>query len=351
MYDFSLSTIHTKIVDSWLSNKDKPLFIRGCNRVGKSCLSKYLLRKHYIVEINSDFLKNKDIEDHIKESLFKKNILMMCSDNQYKALLLDDIQLFAAYDKISLKKIYNLLKKLDYSKYPTIIVSNFVSQKYINMLSSISYNISVNYINKHINITNHYGDKDINYTMNDKIDILFTKKYTIEHVFRFFASEYNIIALNLLENVPSVIKKDYLSTIYSIYETICMGDYIECKYLDKNIDIDILLFFLCVKPYFHIKCNAVSENYEYKYNSYIGRSIIQIHNQSISNTNIDYISLLHTLYKYDVLLNIDISGITSILSQSNFDIKVLEKQIKLFNYYYGKIMTKKQLKKILKSII
>ena len=130
-----------------------------------------------------------------------------------------------------------------------------------------------------------------------------------------------------------------------------MGDYIECKYLDKNIDIDILLFFICVKPYIHIKHNIITKNYKYKYNSYIGRSIIQIHNQSISNTNIDYISLLHTLYKYDVLLNIDISSIPSILSKSNFDIKVLEKQIKLYNYYYGKIMTKKQLNKILKSII
>jgi len=389
MYEYPLSTIHKKIVESWLSKKDKPLFIKGGDGCGKSCLSKNLLKDYHIVEINSEHLRKSDIEEYIKNTLFKKNILMMCSGNHYKALLIDDIQLFISYDKTNLRKLYNFLKRIDYSKYPIIIVCNLITHKYINMLSNISYNITLSHNssfcksiissnldnelsntklsniiersnnNLHtmkVNLNNLNSNKDINYTIDEVINILFTKKKSISDTYRYVSSEYNIISLNLLENIPKIIKKDYISSLYSVYNTICMGDYTESKYLDKNIDTDIILYFLCIKPYFHIKDNIIlTNNYRYKYNSYIGRSIIQINNQSIlSYSDIGYIDLLETLYRYDTSLSIDKSKITDsikIISQTNFDMKVLERQIKLFNYYYNKTMTKKQLNKILKDLL
>ena len=148
MYEYPLSTIHKRIVESWLSKKDKPLFIKGGDGCGKSCLSKNLLKNYHIVEINSEHLKKTDIEEYIKNTLFKKDILMMCSGNHYKSLLIDDIQLFISYDKTNLKKLYNFLKIIDYSKYPIIIVCNLITHKYINMLSNISYNITLGHNTK-----------------------------------------------------------------------------------------------------------------------------------------------------------------------------------------------------------
>jgi len=389
MYEYPLSTIHKEIVESWLSKKDKPLFIKGWDGCGKSYLSKHLLRDYHIVEINSDHLKKSDIEGYIKNTLFRKNILMMCHGNPYKALLLDDLQLFISYDKINLKKIYNLLKSLDYSKYPTIIVCNLIHHKYINMLGNMSYNITLSHNNSfyksiirsrvkgrlsntklnnivdisnnnlnimNVNLSNLKNDKDINYTIEEIINILFTRNHTISDVFRYFSSEYNVIPLNLLENIPSLIRNNYIHTLYSVYEAICIGDYIESKYLDKNLDMDIAILFLCVKPYFYTKGSMpIHTNYKYKYNSYIGRSIIQINNQSIlSSSSIDYMKLLTNLYGYGVLLSSSksdiINNIHSIRSDKEFNIKILEKQIKVFNYYYNKTMTRKQLHKLLKHI-
>ena len=125
------------------------------------------------------------------------------------------------------------------------------------------------------------SDKDSNFTIDEVINILFTKGLTIPDIYRYVSSEYNIISLNILENVSKILKNKYISTLYSIYDTICIGDYVECKYLDKDIDIDIILFFLCICPYIYSKENININNYKYKYNSYIGRSIIQINNQSI----------------------------------------------------------------------
>ena len=389
MYDYPLSTIHKKIVESWLSKKDKPLFIKGVDGCGKTCLSKNLLKDYHIVEINSEHLKKSDIEEYIKNTLFKKNILMMCSGNHYKALLIDDVQLFISYDKANLKKIYHFLKRIDYSKYPIIIVCNLITHKYIDMLSNISYNITLSHnsnfyksiissnlegdlsntkLNNIIDISNNnlntmkvnlnglVSDKDTTYTIKEIINILFTKKNTINEVFRYFSSEYNVISLNLLENISFVIKKNYLPTLYSVYESMCMGDYTESKYLDKNLDMDIAIFFFCVKPYLHSIGNVIiNTNYKYKYNAYIGRSIIQINNQSmLSYSDIGYMDLLKTLYRCDTSLGIDKSDIIDsikIISQTDFDTKVLERQIKLFNYYYNKNMTRKQVNKILKTLL
>ena len=81
--------------------------------------------------------------------------------------------------------------------------------------------------------------------------------------------------------------------------------------------------------------------------------MIQIHNQSIlQNNTVTYLRLLKDMYEYfssyhsqimleDMKLYIDINRI---------DIKTLEKQMKVFNYYYNKTMTKKQFTKVIKQI-
>ena len=163
---------------------------------------------------------------------------MMCSGNHYKALLIDDLQLFISYDKTNLKKIYNLLKTIDYSKYPTIIVCNMTTHKYINMINNISYTINLTHntqfyksiissesklsttkLNNIIKASNNNlhtmkinvslkSDKDNNFTIDEVINILFTKGLTIPDIYRYVSSEYNIISLNILENVSKILKKN-----------------------------------------------------------------------------------------------------------------------------------------------
>ena len=117
----------------------------------------------------------------------------------------------------------------------------------------------------------------------------------------------------------------------------------EYKYIQNNIVVDISIFYSCVIPIIHIK-RLINKPLKLKYNRYISRSIIQIHNQNILQDNtVLYLNILKTMYKSITteVTNIDLD---------NINMKTLEKQMKVFNYYYNKNMNKKQFTKIIKSI-
>jgi len=375
MYSYPLSSAQRSIVKTWLSKKDKPLFITGIDGSGKSTLGGQLLKSYHIVNVNSNNLKQSgNIGDYIRDSLLKKNVLMMCSKEPYKALLIDDLQLFVAYDKTGLKNIYNSIKKFTYVHNPIIIISNEVVHKYITQIAKISYNISIRYNSKlyksiiqkspnsvspatpacrnlHSLKINKFGfdnNSDKRYTVSEVMKALLRSKKTISEVFTLCSAEYTVLSLNMLENVPYIVKKDYISALYAMYESICTGDYTESKYIDKGIDIDVLVFYSCVHPYKRICDNiSISKRYEPTYNSYIGRSLIQIHNQSLlSNTNVDYLHILCKLHEYDTNGEIDNTLIDAI---QVLDSRILEKQMKVYNYYYNKTMTKKQLVSMMKN--
>jgi hypothetical protein len=348
MYFDSLSESNNKVILKWLSKKDKPLFIQGGVGTGKSTLSNKLLQNYSIININSNDIKKKKIKEYIEDSLFKKDILMMCSKKEYKALLIDDINLFVDYDKSNLKLIYKIIKQIDFSKYRTILISNYNDNKYVEMLKKISYNINIGnkqILNKEVELLN--VKRDIKFNKIDILRYIFNNEIPINDLFKYVSSEYNNISLNILENISDYLKnKGY---IYSIYESICISDYIESKYLENNIYLDVIIFFTCIKPYFYIK-NIISKKIKFKHNSYIGRSIIQINNQSlVCNSNIPYLEIIKYLYNL-MLTNIKKDVFDPIINSDNFYQKTLEKQIKVFNYYYNKQFTKIQLIKILKLI-
>ena len=117
----------------------------------------------------------------------------------------------------------------------------------------------------------------------------------------------------------------------------------EYKYIQNNIVVDISIFYSCVIPIIHIK-RLINKPLKLKYNRYISRSIIQIHNQNIlQDKTVLYLNILKTMYKSITteVTNIDLD---------NINMKTLEKQMKVFNYYYNKNMNKKQFTKIIKSI-
>ena len=65
---------------------------------------------------------------------------------------------------------------------------------------------------------------------------------------------------------------------------------------------------------------------------------------------IDYFYILQELYNFKLNKNIDILKLKDNLTHTSFIQKTLEKQIKVFNYYYNKVFTKKQVNKILKEV-
>ena len=82
-----------------------------------------------------------------------------------------------------------------------------------------------------------------------------------------------------------------------------------------------------------------------KYNKYISRSIIQIHNQTILKDETElYLGIVNNMYKS--LTNGDIN-----VKLDDVNLKTLEKQMKVFNYYYNKNMNKKQFTKIIKNLL
>mgnify|MGYP006156878877 CR=1 FL=1 len=386
MYTYPLSTAHKSCVKTWLSKKDKPLFIMGQPGTGKSTLSKQLLIDYHIIHVNSDHLKySGKLCDYIKSSLFKKNILMMCSTNHYKALLIDDLQLFVKYDKSNLKNLYDYVKTHTNTNIPILIICGNISNKYILLLQKISYNITLHsttqlyksiikrelkgkqgmnttQMSQFINTTdnlhtlkiNLYGFKNTRdklYTINDVLPIIFNTTTSINELCNICSSEYNTISLNILENTPYILKKKYVDTMYHVYDSLCVGDYIESKYLDKCLEPDIILLYLCICPIIYLYRNiSIRKQYKFTYNSYIGRSLIQIHNQNLTcSSPIDYLYILSLIYKLTLLTTPD-HTINKLIKDIDFDTKILEKQIKVFNYYYNKQLTRKHVSKLLKTI-
>ena len=325
------------IIKQWLSHKDKPLFIRGAGLSGKTTLAHELLKDYHIVHVNSDHCKHNSLIEYVTDGLNKKDILMMCSkDKSYKALLLDDLQVFLMYGKPNVKLLYSYIKGVNTSKTPVIIVCNEMVHKYTALFENICYNVSMDTPP----ISNN--DSDTLYTVQETLDLLFKEEegLTCTDTFRLCSPGYTVLSLNMLENSPSIIKKDnYIHCLYDICESMCIADNMESKYIDKVIHIDTHVYFNCIRPYHFIKRElSISKDYVCRYNSYIGKSLIQIHNQKYLQSD-TYIILLKQLYE---------DGLNDDITMTTRDIQILEKYIKVFNYYYHTRLTKKWLHSVLK---
>ena len=377
-----LSNTDKDILNIWKDKKDKPLFISGYNGSGKSHIANQLLFDYHIISINSDNIKKNDILEYINESLYTHDIFKMISSNiNYKALLIDDIQLFSKYDKINLTKIYKLIKNLNTIKHPVIIVCNNDVNKTINLIKKISYNIEIKFnLNYYKYILKHNGiplttsninyilssdknlytilatilnfkktDKDSKLNLYTTINYILSNDITISELIRLCSSEYSILSLNLLENIPFNICNLDISLLYNIYKYYCTSDYFEYKFINLNIDLTLKIFYSCIFSVLYSK-QLIKKKLKIKYNSYISKSIIQIHNVKIlKGHSIKYMTILNKLYNYN-LGNIDKHTIKKHILHVSFDRSVLEKQIKVFNYFYHKFFTKTQVIKILNEV-
>ena len=357
---YSLSTINKKTINLWKNNKDKLLFIIGDSYSGKTILSRDLLKDYHIIELNTDLNKCKGcIKEYIHSTLYRKDIFMMLQTNKnYKALLIDDLQLFNKYDKKSLSRLNDIFKTNNYVNNPIIVTCDITTSKVIKSIKEISYIVLLQSKTKPSK-TKLSKTKPILYSTNDIQKINFTKELSIKEAIRIFTSENQMISLNILENVPSMIyKKDLINILSKIYESICISDNLESTYYTNNENaIQHITFNSCVIPY-KILVNKKKNNSTLRYNSYISKSLIQIHNQTLVSSlpkllfTDDIIFYLYLLNYYSTKGGITIYHWLSIIHKINkIDIKILEKQLKVFNYYYNTNVTRNKLTKILNSIV
>ncbi|ANS04247.1 hypothetical protein [uncultured Mediterranean phage] len=347
---YSLSTINKKTINLWKNIKDKLLFIIGDSYSGKTILARDLLKDYHIIELNTDLNKCKGcIKEYIHSTLYRKDIFMMLQTNKnYKALLIDDLQLFNKYDKKSLSRLNDIFKTNNYVNHPIIVTCDITTSKMIKYIKEISYIVSL-----------QSKTKPILYSTNDIQKINFTKELSIKEAVRIFTSENQMISLNILENVPSMIyKKDLINILSKIYESICISDNLESTYYTNHENaIQHITFNSCVIPY-KILVNKKKNNSTLRYNSYISKSLIQIHNQTLVSSlptllfTDDIIFYLYLLNYYSTKGGITVYHWLSIIHKINkIDIKILEKQLKVFNYYYNTNVTRNKLTKILNSIV
>ena len=390
-YIIKLYNKHNFIKD-WISHKykEKSLCIYGNPGTGKSTLANYILKNWTKIYIRSDFCKNGILLDNfLKESLYKKSITMMFGTNIYKALIIDDIFYIHNNDKKLFKSIINFSKK-EIKNHPIVYILNTINHKDFKLIIKKSYPFKIDLSGQQLiditkkyllqnksfsnNIIKELVQKSNNNLHNIKVNISFYKnkfnninqfdtyddelsehiknmfrKNTILELYNNAYTDYNIIGLNILENLPDWIRPletkiknitlDEIYHLYSISELYSnnIHEHNNWDYIEHIITCNI------VSPIILLRLNKI-EITKVDYNKYISKSIIYIHNCKLLNQNNLDTNILYFLYN---MLN----------TYYNFNIPILKKKeledkiIQYINYYNIPInISDKFLKFFLKDI-
>ena len=394
--DFFISDNLKKLLGKWIQEdyKNKPLCIYGKNGIGKTCLANCLLKEFKIIDIDIDFIKNnKDLKEYIDLSLGKKNICMMFLNennlNVYKSLLFDDINIIHNLDKSLFKNIISWLKYINkYKANPIIfilsdtsiikktfkeIIKNsllfelkYTDNQFIKLITKLLNNEKIFISNNHIhnlfkksgkNISNVISNIEFLQEENNMLNIDIIEKkdfsgeintitykilndtFNIQNILYNSYSDYNIISLNLLDNIHKffLLKNgDFLDDYLFIYKHICLGDKLNSDMIiEHNYELfDYILMQQILFPIYKIKQNFVKEIKEIQYNKYISKIIYYIsnHNTYIKN-NLDMNNVYYELFLYDYGSN----------KEKYIDKKNLEKYIKIYNWIYNRYIKKNKL--------
>jgi len=346
--DFKLSKQNLNIIDKWtecFNNKKniKPLIITGDKGIGKTTLANILLEKYSIITIDYNIINS---EEYIKLLIGKKDISMMFSNKEYKAILIDDI-----FDiKKNINEFNNYFKYLQNNlNHPIIITLCNTNNKKLNVIINKCFHININYskiifnncvkkilnnnnlklnniefnnfiincnknfnsINENIKFLKHKTNNnnitqylttynDINVITNNLIfkDI----NLDISDLFIKYNSDLNIIFFNIIDNIINL-TNDY-NIILELYNCILYSnywDFIKNKLHIFNLDFDI--FYFIVYPINKLK-NTKINKYNIQYNKYISYSLQYINsiNNYVLNTDV-YYYFRKCLFNYDINTN------------------------------------------------
>lgn len=378
IHDFFLSDIDIQKIYNWINsfnNDDKkpPLFISGYIGCGKSTLVDIILKDYTSINVNNNLL-TVNTNEYINDCLNKKDISMMFKKTYYKSIVFDNI---LPSDKNIIKELKFIIDTLDkYTHNPIIITSDNYINKNINTIRSKCICIDIKYTDKdmknildkifkreitlkckkdiiknnrnnilHIISNKHlYINNEVNYMDSNNIDILMLTEdlktdISLNDMFIKYSLEYNIIGLNILDNIYNNYSEDNVNIIVNIYKSLCLYDNHQF-YSNKNLifnvnNISVLLSI--IKPYTLLKKNNILHE-NIKYNTYISKSLIYTHH------NILYIHCNYQYNYYDLIIRLihkikdkhSEEKIRYIYKKYECNKKILNYYIKLSNIIYDK---------------
>ena len=338
--DFYLSPKDKKNIQKWLETFDKPLFISGKTGIGKTTFANVILKDYTQILIDPHLTTN--ISEFIDKSINETDISMMFSKKKYKSIVFDNI---SYTDRIIIKELKNIILKK--YKNPIVIIANNINNKQIQLILSNCSHINLQYTfeqfksivnSKYNSIDNsiidefilksnfnfHMIDENIKYFKhNDYNDIVLQdidsheediniltnglkNNYSQDEIFTKYSSDYNIISLNLLDDIYKSINSYNIDNLLKVYNSICIYDNYELfkskynLYLNSNFSI----FYGIYYPYYILHNSTLKLSKKISYNSYISKSLIytHIHNLDIYYCN-DYefydslIKLIYNIHK------------------------------------------------------
>jgi len=305
-------------------SKSIPLIIYGQEGSGKTTLALNILKGYNLVKIVPENIDNINIEEYILSSIGRKDVLQMFQKSKGKALYIEDFHLF----KNSIQtKIIDIIK---HCKIPIVIIlsklsrsidlikknSLFFELKYTNneLITIIKKNIQTSLSNKEL----IQFIKDCHYNLNTILLHLNVLKNNTDHKEKtelvtqdlmnnknynnyFSIHEYNTVSLNFLTELEKYIKRERINILPTIYENIIKGGIVESTLMNDYIYYDLLVLYNVICPHKIISENRNNKKYTYKYNNYLSKSMICIHQNNIHN-DLKYVcndDLLLKFLKYD----------------------------------------------------
>ena len=371
--DFFLSKKDKNNINSWLKTFDKPLYVSGKTGIGKTMLVNTILKDYTQVIIDHNLISN--ISKFIYKTIYEKDISMMFSKKEYKSIIFDNI-LYT--DRIIIKELKNIIIKKH--KNPIVIISNNINNKQIQSIISKCLHIHLqytfqqfkyivkskyNYITDDLiyksNFNFHTIQENMKYFKNNYLNIIIqnidsheedinilTKNlnnyYTLDELFINYSCDYNVISLNLLDDIYKSINNNNIKDLLNIYNSLCIYDNYELFKSKYNLytNTDYSIFYSICYPYYILHNSSLKLSKNISYNSYISKSLIYTHIRNlVSYFNNDYefydllIKLIYNIHKDENKKNI-----IEIFHKYKCNKKIFNYYIKLANLIYNKQINK-----------
>ena len=391
-----LRILHKKeLCNEWIQSnyKQKPMVIYGGNGCGKTNLAHYIFKNYTTIHIHSDNSRSiTNLHTFLNDSFYKKSITMLFDTrkNNYKSLIIDDLEIIKQNNKQLFKSIISFSKKTNREN-PVIYIINSLLDKDIRSLYENCYPIHIDIPHKelymivrnffvtdkkHLSYIKHIVNKCHSNFHSIQSNLLFhTKKETIlsyekkeqdkilfynqlmeqtdiNQIIRMVSHDYTVISLNILENfIPLILQsslcmEDKIKMIHKIYIYNCFSDYISQKYIvHSNTHFDEINIFLnTVVPVYSLqKIQPCLQTFQYT--KTISKCIIYTHHRklmdSISITYMDIFILFCMFYK-----KYPLSSIQTYIQRTQITKKVMFKFMKYYEGLYKYTIPKKIINKL-----